>query len=53
MSLDTEWMVSEYLDDGRIGIITVKDSYIVIGVSLELSRELAERIVAYHNTRCK
>ncbi len=45
-----KWYVSEYLDDGQIGIIS-ESNLIVIGVSVRLPLDVADRIVAYHNDR--
>lgn len=49
--LDSEWIASEYFDDGRWGILTSPGNAIVIGVSVGLTREMAVKIAQYHNER--
>ena len=42
------WVVSEILDDGRVGIVSWSN-WIVYGLGAKLSRDEANRIVEEHN----
>jgi hypothetical protein len=42
------WIASEYLDDGRIGILSA-NNLIVVGINAGLTREQAQQIVAVVN----
>ena len=50
MTIDGKWTASDYLDNGRFGIIT-DDNTIVVGISVGLTEEQCRRIVQYHNER--
>jgi len=50
-AFDERWVVSEYMDDGRVGIVSANTGYILLGVSIGLSREIATKICDYHNER--
>ena len=46
--MNSKWFASQYLDDGRYGVVD-GDNYIIIGVSVGLTKEECERIATYHN----
>ena len=48
--MKSKWFASQYLDDGRYGVVD-GDNYIIIGVSVGLTKEECERVATYHNER--
>ena len=49
--LDNKWVASDYLDDGRWGVLAEPDYVIVIGASVELGESVARKIAEYHNNQ--
>ena len=47
-----EWVVSEYLDNGKFGILSYSGE-IVIPISARISKIMLDRIVAWHNRELK
>lgn len=52
-TLDEQWVASDYLDNGRYGVLTCPGNLIVIGISVGLDKEQCQKIAEYHNRDAK